>query len=81
MFEVEPRNYQQSVKKTKKKNIVSARVIGSIYYKEFLMLFKTYMASFDLLILQGFYIKQEELTGQKSIFILQGIKLYLTRIL
>jgi hypothetical protein len=39
------------------------------------MLFKTYMASFDLLILQGFHIKQEELTGQKSIFILQGIKL------
>jgi len=81
MFEVEPRNYQQSVKKQKKKNIVSARVIGSIYYKEFLMLFKIYMASFDLLILQGLHIKQEELTGQKSILILQGIKLCLTRIL
>jgi hypothetical protein len=45
------------------------------------MLFKIYMASFDLFILQGLHIKQEELTGQKSILILQGIKLCLTRIL
>jgi len=39
------------------------------------MLFKTYMESFDLLILQGFHIKQEELIGQKSILILESIRL------
>jgi hypothetical protein len=63
------------ITKKKKKNIVSVRVIGSIYCNEFLMLFKTYMESFDLLILQGFHIKQEELIGQKSILILESIRL------
>jgi hypothetical protein len=34
------------------------------------MLLGTYVADFGLLILQGFYIKQEELIGQKLFFIL-----------
>ena len=54
MFEVGP-------KINKKKNIVSLRVVDFIYYKESLMLLRTYVTAFDLLILQGFYIKQEQL--------------------
>jgi hypothetical protein len=37
------------------------------------MLLRTYVVAFDLLILQGFHIKYEELIGQKFILILQGI--------
>jgi hypothetical protein len=37
------------------------------------MLLKTYVTTLGLLILQGLHIKQEELFGQKLIFILQGI--------
>jgi len=37
------------------------------------MLLKTYVTALGLLILQGLHIKQEELFGQKLIFILQGI--------
>ena len=33
------------------------------------------MWTFELLILQGFHIKHEELIGQKLILILQGTKL------
>jgi hypothetical protein len=43
------------------------------------MLFETLVAAFDLLILQEFYIKQEELIGKKSIFILQDIKLLFSK--
>jgi hypothetical protein len=32
-----------------------------IHYKESLMLLRTYMASFGILVLQGFHIKQKEL--------------------
>jgi hypothetical protein len=48
--------------------------MDSIYYKESLKLFGTYVAAFVLLILQGFHIKQKELIGHKIILILQGIK-------
>jgi len=50
----------------------------SIYYKESLMLLRTYVAAFVLLVLQGFYIKQKELIGHKLILILQGIKVVIT---
>jgi hypothetical protein len=52
------------------KNIVSIRVMDSIHFKESLMLLGTYVAVFDLLILQGFHNKQEELVGQKLLLIL-----------
>jgi hypothetical protein len=42
--------------------------MNSIHYKESLMLLKTYVAAFGLLILQGFHIKQEA-----------GINSYFTR--
>jgi hypothetical protein len=45
--------------------------MDSIHYKEPLMLLGTYVAPFDLLILQWFYIKQKELINHKLIFILQ----------
>jgi hypothetical protein len=32
-----------------------------IHYKESLMLLRTYMTSFGILVLQGFHIKQKEL--------------------
>jgi hypothetical protein len=61
----------KSVSKVQKlKILVSFRVMDSIHYKESLMLLGTYVADFGLLILQGFYIKQEELIGQKLFFIL-----------
>ena len=50
-----------------------------INYKESLMILKTYVVAFRLLILQGFHIKQEELIGQKLILILQGIKLLFSK--
>jgi len=43
------------------------------------MLFRNYMAAFDLLILQEFHIKQKKLIGQKLIFILQGIRLLFSK--
>ena len=46
-----------------------------IYYKEFLMLLKIYMAAFVLFILQEFNNTQKKLIGQELIFILLGIKL------
>jgi hypothetical protein len=61
-----------------KKDIVSLRLVDSIYYKESLMLLKTYVAAFGLLILQGFHIKQD-LIGQKLICILQGIGLFFSK--
>jgi len=45
----------------KKKNIISLRVMDFIHYKESLMLLRTYMASFGILVLQEFHIKQKEL--------------------
>jgi hypothetical protein len=54
-------------------DIISVRVIDFIHYKKYLILLRTYVVAFDLLILQGFHIKYEELIGQKFIFILQGI--------
>jgi hypothetical protein len=50
-----------------------------INYKESLMILKTYVVAFRLLILQGFHIKQEEWIGQKLILILQGIKLLFSK--
>jgi len=50
-----------------------------IHYKESLMILKTYVVAFRLLILQGFHIKQEELIGHKLILILQGIKLLFSK--
>jgi hypothetical protein len=50
-----------------------------IHDKEFLMLLKTYVAVFNLLILQVFYIKQEELLGHKLILILHGIRLLFSK--
>ena len=52
----------------KQKYIVSLRVMDSIHYKESLMLLRTYVAAFDLLILQVFHIKQEELFISKTNF-------------
>jgi len=43
------------------------------------MLSRTHVVAFSLLILQEFYIKQEELIGYKLIFILQGIKLLFSK--
>jgi hypothetical protein len=43
------------------------------------MLFETLVVAFDLLILQEFYIKQEELIGKKSILILHDIKLLFSK--
>jgi hypothetical protein len=48
--------------------------MDSIHYKESLMLLKTFMAAFELLILQGFLIKQEKLIGQKLFLVLQDIR-------
>jgi len=42
--------------------------MDSIHYKESLMLLKTYVAAFDLLILQVFHIKQEKLFLSKTNF-------------
>jgi hypothetical protein len=47
--------------------------MDSIHYKESLILLETYVTTLGLLILQVLHIKQEELFGQKLIFILQGI--------
>jgi len=47
--------------------------MDSIHYKKFLKLLETYAATFGLLILQGFHVKQEELIGQKLILTLQGV--------
>jgi len=44
--------------------------MDSIHYKESLMLLETYVAAFDLFILQGFLIKQEGLIDHKLILIL-----------
>jgi len=43
------------------------------------MLLKTYVTTFNLLILQVFYIKSEELLGHKLILILQGIILLFSK--
>jgi len=56
MFKVESKICQQSANI---KDTVSLRVMDFIHYKEFLMLLGTYIADFSLLILQGFYIKQQ----------------------
>jgi len=53
-----------------RKHIVSLRVMDSIHYKESLMLLETYVAAFDLFILQGFLIKQKGLIDHKLILIL-----------
>jgi hypothetical protein len=45
------------------KYIVSLRVMDSIHYKKSLMLLGIYVTTFSLFILQGFHIKQEELTS------------------
>lgn len=58
-----------------REDVVFVRVMDSINYKEYLMLLGTYVATFVLLILQGFHIKQDELIGHKLISILQGIRL------
>jgi hypothetical protein len=63
--------FVSKVQKQKKKNIVFLRGMDSIHYKEPLMLLGTYVAPFDLLILQWFYIKQKELIDHKLILILQ----------
>jgi hypothetical protein len=52
------------------KYIVSLRVMDSIHYKKSLMLLETYVTTFSLFILQGFHIKQEELTSQELFLIL-----------
>jgi hypothetical protein len=44
--------------------------MDSIHFKESLILLGTYAAVFDLLILQGFHNKQEELVGQKLLLFL-----------
>jgi len=44
--------------------------MDSIHFKESLILLGTYVAVFDLLILQGFHNKQEELVGQKLLLFL-----------
>jgi hypothetical protein len=76
VFEVELRIYQQSMKKEK---YYFPNSYDSIYYKESLMLLANCVVAFDLLILQGFHIKQEELICQKLILILQGIKLLFSK--
>jgi hypothetical protein len=49
--------------------------MDSIHYKESLMILGIYVTTFELLILQRFHIKQEELIGHKLILILQGIRI------
>jgi len=52
------------------KYIIFLRVMDSIHYKKSLMLLGIYVTTFSLFILQGFHIKQEELTGQELFLIL-----------
>jgi hypothetical protein len=44
--------------------------MDSIHYKKSLMLLGTYVTTFSLFILQGFHIKQKELTSQELFLIL-----------
>jgi len=45
------------------KDIVSLKVLDLIHYKESLMLLKTYVAAFSLLILQRLHVKREEISS------------------